>query len=67
MMHHLALLVLCVISELHINAMIGNPVIAFESVVRDFGKVDKGIVLKHIFNFINKGDSALEILDVKPG
>ena len=33
----------------------------------DFKEVDQGIVIKHTFKVLNKGDRPLEIRKVKPG
>ena len=38
--------------------------IVFESTAKDFGKVDEGAALKHIFKFANKGNETLEIIRV---
>jgi hypothetical protein len=40
------------------------PSMVFDSLVKDFGKVMQGEMLRHVFNFSNKGSSTLEILDV---
>ena len=42
------------------------PAIAFDSTVKDFGKVTEGEVLKHAFTFWNTGGSELEIFRVEP-
>jgi hypothetical protein len=42
------------------------PSMAFDDPVKDFGKVIQGEVIKHIFNFSNKGSATLEILGVEP-
>ena len=42
------------------------PTIAFESLTKDFGKVNEGETLKHIFKFKNRGLAPLQILKVEP-
>jgi len=42
-------------------ALENAPSIAFESSTKDFGKITQGQVLKHVFNFTNKGTGTLEI------
>ena len=42
------------------------PSIVFDNPVRDFGKVMRGETIKHVFSFINKGSTTLEILGLEP-
>jgi hypothetical protein len=42
------------------------PSMVFDGLAKDFGKVMQGEMLKHVFSFINKGSSTLEILGVGP-
>ena len=42
------------------------PSMVVDNPVKDFGKVLQGETLKHVFRFMNKGSSTLEILDVAP-
>jgi hypothetical protein len=42
-----------------------GPRLAFDSITVDLGKVPDGEPLHHVFNFTNKGDSALEIREIQ--
>jgi hypothetical protein len=42
------------------------PSMVFDSPAKDFGKGIQGEMLKHVFNFTNKGSTTLEILGVEP-
>lgn len=66
-MRHIILSLVAILLSCDMNAIAGPPTIVFESVFIDFGKVDKGLVLKYIFKFKNKGESTLEIIEVRPG
>jgi hypothetical protein len=42
------------------------PSMVFDNPAKDFGKVMQGETIKHVFSFINKGSSTLQILSVEP-
>ena len=44
-----------------------SPIIYFEEMEHDFGKVSEGRPLTHTFNFTNRGEGMLEIKGIKPG
>lgn len=44
----------------------GKPSAVFPSTLHDFGAVDRGEKLEHIFIVRNEGDAPLEILGAKP-
>jgi hypothetical protein len=44
-----------------------QPSIVFEEVSHDFGNVDEGEVLEHVFSFRNAGTDVLIINSVKAG
>ncbi len=59
----------CLVLLLGMIPLLGQdkvPVISFESVTKDFGKVTEGEVLKSVFKFSNKGAAPLDILKVEP-
>ena len=60
----LACLVL-IVAMLPLQAQDKVPVIAFDHLSKDFGRVTEGQVLKHVFKFTNKGLVPLEILKVE--
>lgn len=41
------------------------PVISFESTEHDFGTIEKGTHVEHLFRFTNTGDAPLRIVDAK--
>jgi hypothetical protein len=43
-----------------------GPRIVFSEVVYDFGKVDSGTLVKHVYTFTNTGNQVLEVREVKP-
>jgi len=43
-----------------------NPSISFSEIIYDFGEVQQGVKLEHVFTFINSGEGKLTIQDVKP-
>lgn len=45
---------------------VSGPRIAFGATEFDFGKVDSGAVVEHVYVFTNTGDQTLEIKDVRP-
>ena len=57
---------LLIAAVLVISAQDKPPVIEFDSLSKDFGKVTEGQVLRHVFRFTNKGAATLEILKVEP-
>ena len=42
------------------------PTIVFDSMSKNFGTVNEGEPLKHVFTFTNKGTATLDILKVEP-
>jgi hypothetical protein len=44
-----------------------GPKIIIKERVFDFGEVDEGQVIEHVFQVFNPGDEILEIVNVKPG
>jgi hypothetical protein len=44
-----------------------QPVIVFDSLTKDVGRVNEGDTIKHVFRFANKGQAQLSILDVEHG
>jgi len=47
------------------NMFAANPKIYFPEITHDFGKVENGKVVDYIFKFVNKGNSILNIQDIK--
>ena len=47
------------------NMFAENPKIYFPEITHDFGKVENGKVVDYIFKFVNKGNSILNIQDIK--
>src|SRR2546425_2503866 len=43
------------------------PKIQFAEIAYDFGKVNSGVAVKHVFVFTNIGKATLQIIDVRPG
>lgn len=43
-----------------------QPSISFDNVTKDFGKVNEGEKIKHVFKFTNSGGAVLEIIKVEP-
>lgn len=43
-----------------------EPQIQFTDRNHDFGKIEQGTRLEHVFEFENTGDSVLEILQITP-
>ena len=41
------------------------PVMMFDETVYDFGTIDKGILVEHVFSFTNTGNAPLVIVDAK--
>jgi hypothetical protein len=57
--------VVLILAMLLLQAQDKVPVISFDNLIKDFGKVTEGQVLKHKFRFTNKGSVPLEILKVE--
>ncbi len=60
------LLAILVLGLIALQAAEKVPVIAFDTVAKDFGTITEGQSLKHVFTFKNKGDATLEIMKVEP-
>jgi hypothetical protein len=52
---------------LSVTSCAGKSLIIFDKVEYDFGKIRKNAVVKHTFNFENKGTSTLTIERIKAG
>lgn len=57
--------IVLIVAMLPLQAQDKAPVIAFDHLSKDFGKVTEGQVLKHVFRFTNKGPVPLEIFKVE--
>ena len=60
------ILLLIGISNLYSKQLLSVPVIKFEDLSYDFGKVSQGDLLEHTFSFTNEGDAKLMIQSVQP-
>ncbi len=63
----IALSALLVCGLCALSAQNTGPSIQFDSVIKDFGKVQQGESLKHVFKFTNAGTSVLVIDNVEHG
>jgi hypothetical protein len=58
-------IILFLLAAVPLAAQDKAPVLVFESQTKDFGKVNEGAPIKHVFKFANKGDAVLEIFKVE--
>lgn len=65
-LHYLSLCIVLASGTLIFPAQGKGPVISFDSLAKDLGKVTEGETIKHVFRFTNKGDTTLEIFKVEP-
>ncbi len=64
MRSYLAALVLVLAASVSVCGQTSGPSISIENTSRDAGTISQGEMIRQVFQFANKGDRTLEILDV---